>query len=97
MGVNRLQNSRFFSKSVKKSVKCGVRVCEAREKKTDCPFSIYCNEFVQTRGFKKVVERLSPVSLSVFTLVPNLLFDCSRVLEYAKIQTVLQSNGFGRF
>ena len=29
--------------------------------------------------------------LSVFTLVPDLLFDCSRVLEYAKIRTVLQS------
>ena len=32
-----------------------------------------------------------PVSLSVFSLVPDLLFDCSRVLEYAKIRTVLQS------
>ena len=35
---------------------------------------------------------LSPVSLSVFSLVPDLLFDCSRVLEYAKIRTVMQSN-----
>ena len=35
--------------------------------------------------------RLSPVSLSVFSLVRDLLFDCSRVLEYAKIRTVLQS------
>ena len=26
-----------------------------------------------------------------FSLVPDLLFDCSRVLEYAKIRTVLQS------
>ena len=34
---------------------------------------------------------LSPVSLSVFSLVPDLLFDCSHVLEYAKIWTVLQS------
>ena len=32
------------------------------------------------------------VSLSVSSLVPDLLFDCSRILEYAKIQTVLQSN-----
>ena len=31
------------------------------------------------------------VSLSVFSLVPDLLFDCSRVHEYAKIRTVLQS------
>ena len=30
--------------------------------------------------------------ISVFSLVPDLLFDCSRVLEYAKIRTVLQSN-----
>ena len=30
---------------------------------------------------------LSPVSLSVFSLVPDLLFDCSLVLEYAKIRT----------
>ena len=37
------------------------------------------------------VGRLSPVSLSVFSLVPDLLFDCSRVLEYGKIRTVLQS------
>ena len=42
----------------------------------------------------------SPVSLSVFSLIPDLLFDCSRVLEYDKIndkirtvlQSVLQSN-----
>ena len=30
-------------------------------------------------------------SLTVFSLVPDLLFYCSRVLEYAKIWTVLQS------
>ena len=29
--------------------------------------------------------------LSVFSLVPDLLFDCSHVLGYAKIRTVLQS------
>ena len=35
---------------------------------------------------------LSPVSISVFSLVPDLfLFDCLRVLEHAKIRTVLQS------
>ena len=69
--VRRLQNSRFFffSKSVKKSVKRGVRVLGARS----------------TRGERKSVsQRLSPLSLSVFSLVPDLLFDCSRVLEYAK-------------
>ena len=46
----------FFSKSVKKSVKRGVRVLRAR------------------------------------SLIADLLFDCSRVLEYAKIRTVLQSS-----
>ena len=40
---------------------------------------------------------LTPVSLSVFSLVPDLLFDCSRVLEYAKMRTVLQSNRVGMF
>ena len=44
------------------------------------------------RASRKNFERLSPVSLSVFSLVPDLLFDCSRVLEYAKIRAVLQSN-----
>ena len=62
----------FFSKSVKKSVKGGVRVLRARSARVSHP-------------------RLSPVSLSVFGLVPDLLFDCSRVLEYAKKRTVLQS------
>ena len=35
-------------------------------------------------------ERLSSVSLSVLSLVPDLSFDCS-LLEHAKIRTVLQS------
>ena len=39
----------------------------------------------------EVAVHHSPVSLSVFSLVPDLLFDCSRLLEYAKIRTVLQS------
>ena len=38
-------------------------------------------------------KRVSPqVSLTVFSLVADLLFGCSSVLEYAKIRTVLQSN-----
>ena len=36
-----------------------------------------------------VIGRLSTVSLSVFSLAPDLLFDCSSVVEYAKIRTVL--------
>ena len=72
----RLQNSRgFFSKSVKKSVKRGVRVLRARSSRASharraCEF---------------------PVSLSVFSLVPDLLSDCSRVLEHATVRTVLQT------
>jgi len=42
---------------------------------------------------KPYFQRLSPVLLSVFSPVPDLLFDCSRVLEFAKIGTVLQSIG----
>ena len=34
------------------------------------------------------------MSLSVFSLVPDVLFDCSHVLEYAKIRTVSQSIAF---
>ena len=36
-----------------------------------------------------MIERLSTVSLSVFSLAPDFLFDCSSVVEYAKIRTVL--------
>ena len=69
----------FFLKSVEKSVKRGVRVLRVRSTQASpAPREIY-------------FQRLSPVSLSVFSLVPDLLFDCSRVLEYAKIRTVLQS------
>ena len=32
---------------------------------------------------------------NVFSLVPDLLFDCWRVLEYAKMRTVLQSKLLG--
>ena len=56
----------FFSKSVKKSVKRGVRVLGARS------------------------ARVS--NARRFSLVPDLLFDCSRVLEYAKMRIVLQSD-----
>ena len=55
-------------------------------------------DFFFSKSVKKSVKRavsvlrVSPqVSLSVFSLVPDLLFDCSRVHEYARIRTVLQS------
>ena len=39
---------------------------------------------------KKTLTSLPSLAHS-FSLIPDLLFDCSGVLEYAKIQTVLQS------
>ena len=71
----------FFSKSVKKSVKRGVRVLRAQ--------SARALHALRVRHEKK--KRLFPVSLSIFSLVPDLLFDCSRLLKYVKIRTVLQS------
>ena len=65
----------FFSKSVKKSVKRGARVLRARSWRT-------------SRALRACE---SPVSLSVFSLVPDLFFDCSHVLEHATIRTFLQS------
>ena len=67
----------FFSKSVKKSVKRAVRVLRAKR---------------ASGRVRQEIKNVSPqVSLSVLSLVPDLLFDCSHVLEYAKIRTVLQS------
>ena len=48
------------------------------------------------KAWRKSLTRAKRASLtrplSVFSLIPDILFDCSRVLEYAKIRTVLQSN-----
>ena len=91
----------FFSKSVKKSVKRAVRVlrarsarasharraCEVREKRLREAGN--SNENNVCNGQSVFLESL-PRSRSL-SLVPDLLFDCSRVLEYAKIRTVLQS------
>ena len=54
-------------------------------------YQLYVSTFDQIKTVGFFLKSLSPVSLSVFSLVPDLLFDCSRVLEYAKIRTVLQS------
>ena len=35
------------------------------------------------------------LAVSVFSLAPDLLFDCLQVLEYAKIPTVSQSSSYG--
>ena len=37
---------------------------------------------------KRASLTLSPISLSVLSLVPDLLFDCSHVPKYVKIGTV---------
>ena len=45
------------------------------------------------KAWRTSLTRAKRASLtrSVFSLVPDLWFDCSRLLEYAKIRTVLQS------
>ena len=43
-----------------------------------------------TQGKPSVFLASLPSLSLVFSLAPDLLFDCSRVLEYAKIRTVLQ-------
>ena len=75
--VQTAKQSIFFSKLVK----LGVRVLRARS----------ARKSHARKASEGVFQRLSRVSLSVFSLVPDLLFDCSRVLEYAKTRTVLQS------
>ena len=40
----------------------------------------------------KTVGFFLQISKKIFSLVPDLLFYCSRVLEYAKLRTVLQSS-----
>ena len=46
---------------------------------------------VSSQSAFRIVNVSPQVSLSVFSLVSDLLFDCSPVLEYAKIRSVLQS------
>ena len=74
----------FFSKSVKESVKRGVRVLRARSARAS-----HARRVCEAREKNRLL-------LSVFSLVPDLLFDCSLVLEYARIRTVLQSRRGGR-
>ena len=73
--TNRLPNSRFFFLKISKEIGKAWRKSLERE----------------ARERKAREKRLSPLSLSVFNLVPDLSFDCSRVLEYAKIRSVSQS------
>ena len=56
--------------------------------------------FLPSKSVKKSVKRdvrvyargaREPHTPSVFSLISDLLFDCSHVLEQAKIRTVLQS------
>ena len=50
------------------------------------------NEYNACKTESPFFQCLSSVSPSVFRLASDLFFDCSRVLEYAKIRTVLPSN-----
>ena len=87
MPDSRLQNSRFFfSKAVKKSIKFFLKISKEIGKAWRKSLER------EARERKAREKRLSPLSLSVFNLVPDLSFDCSRVLEYAKIRTVLHSS-----
>ena len=81
-----LQNSRFFFFFfLKISQEIGKAYCKRLKRAKRASL---------TRPTGLLGERkklaLAPVSLFVFSLVPDLLFDCSRVLEYGKIRTVLQ-------
>ena len=66
----------FLSKSVKKSVKRGVRVLHARSARASDALRA-----CEARQKNTYFYRLYPVSLSVFILDPDLLLDCSCLLE----------------
>ena len=73
-----------------------MRACDGTQSKLDCKtvgFFLKISKEIGKAWRKSLTrtKRASVTRLSVFSLVPNLLFDCSRVLEYAKIRTVLQS------
>lgn len=48
--------------------------------------------FLLKVGFSRRKVLAASVTLSIFSLTPELLFDYSRILEFAKMRTVLQSN-----
>ena len=78
-----LQNSRFFFLKISKEIGKACRKSLTRAKRAS---------LTRPAREKNRIFSVSPqVSLYLFSLVPDLLFDCSRVLEYAKIRTVLQS------
>ena len=66
---------------------------KARKGKPEGKSRLQNSRFFFSKSVKKSVKHAVRVSLSVFSLVPDLLFDYSRVLEYEKIRTVLQSKG----
>ena len=51
---------------------------------------MFYSRLQNSRFFLKISKEIGVAS--VFSLIPDLLFDCSSVLEYAKIRTVLQSS-----
>ena len=73
-----------------------MRASDGTQSKLDCKtvaFFLKISKEIGKAWRKSLTrtKRASVTRLSVFSLVPGLLFDCSRLLEYAKIRTVLQS------
>ena len=71
-------------------------VCHRSNVKLDCKtvgLFLKIRKASVKRGVRVLGARSARVSHARrFSLVPDLLFDCSRVLEYAKMRIVLQSN-----
>ena len=76
---SRLQNSRLFLKISRKKREVWRDSLTRAKRASECE--------------SREKEALSPVSFTVFSLVPDLLFDCSGVLEYAKIRLKISLNG----
>ena len=82
--TSRLQNSRFFFLKISKEIGKAWRKSLVGAKRASLTGWV--------RREKKNVFLASLPSLALcFQPCPDLLFDCSRVLEYEKIRTVLQS------
>ena len=67
-------------------------VCHRSNVKLDCKTVGFFLKISKEIGeaWRKSLRRVSHARR--FSLVPDLLFDCSRVLEYAKMRIVLQSD-----
>ena len=87
--INRRQLSWIWARIVRKN---SLSIVETNQQSFFSKNRLQNSWFFFSKSIKNSAKRgvrdLSPqVSLSVFSLVPELLFDCSRVLEYGKIRT----------